>query len=364
MKRTLVSLVVLLSLVMSAACQPAATPTAAPKATSAATTAAATKAPAATSAATAAAATKAPAATSVAKTDFPTRPVTIIVPYPPGGMNDMYSRLIAPMLEKELGQPVVIENKVGAGGQVGWREGAKAKPDGYTISSINMPHMPAATLDKERKADFTTDDFIPFISQVLDPTTIAVKADAKWKSLKELIDDAKARPGQIRAGLVGYLNDDEIAYLQMAEAAGIEMRKVFFDGSGPAITALLGENVDVTFCTLGDNGPHAAAGKMRILAVLDEERAKLMPDVPTVKELGWPGVVQHSTRAYAVPKGTPPEVIAKLTSVFEKVMNSDDHNKRMAEAYNPVRILTGEQLAKFYADSVAIAKKWVDKVVR
>ncbi len=355
MKRTLVTLMITAGLVLAAACQPAATPTAAPKATSAATAAAATKAPAATSAAT----TAAPAA----KTDYPTRPVTIIVPYSTGGMSDMNARLVGPMLEKELGQPFVVENKPGAGGQVGWREVAKAKPDGYTIAAINLPHLPAATLDKERQADFTAEDLVPFITQVLDPTVISVKADSKYQTLQDVIDDAKARPNQLRAGIVGYLNDDEIGYLQLAEAAGIEMRKVFFDGSAPGMTALLGDNVDVQFQTLADNYAQWKAGKVRVLAVMDSERNSFMPDVPTAKELGY-DAHSASTRGYAVPKGTPPEVIAKLTAAFDKVMHTKAHDDTMFAAANPVKILKDAEVTKFYADSIAVAQKWVDKVVR
>ena len=118
---------------------------------------------------------------------------------------------------KAIGQPIVVLNKAGAGGQVGWTELAKQKPDGYYLGYISMPHMLSAVLDPERKSTFKAEDITPIISQALDPTTISVRPDSPWKTIKELVDDAKKRPGQITAGIVGYLQDDEIGYLQFAE---------------------------------------------------------------------------------------------------------------------------------------------------
>ena len=153
---------------------------------------------------------------------------------------------------------------------------------------INLPHLPSAILDPERKATFKGEDIVPIISQALDPTTVSVRPDSPWKTLKELIDDTKKRPSQITAGIVGYLQDDEIGYLQLAEAAGFQMRLVYFDGAAPAITALLGKHVDVLYCTVADLFNQWKAGRIRMLTIMDKERTKFYPDLPTTAELGFP----------------------------------------------------------------------------
>ena len=213
----------------------------------------------------------------------------------------MGARIVSAIAEKMFGQPVVVVNKGGAGGQLGWTELSKQKPDGYYLGYISMPHMLTAILDPERKSTFTAEDITPIISQALDPTTISVRPDS-WKTLKELIDDAKKRPGQITAGIVGYLQDDEIGYLQFAEGAGVKLRLVYFDGAAPAITALLGKHVDVLFCTVADNYNQYKAGKIRMLTIMDKERTKFYPELQTTAELGFPTVLSAATRGIGAPQ--------------------------------------------------------------
>jgi tripartite-type tricarboxylate transporter receptor subunit TctC len=343
--------------VLLAACQSTASPTPAATAKPAATTAAQ-----ATTAAPKPAATQ--AAPAAAKIDYPTKPITILVPFNAGGSSDVGARIIAPLLEKDLGQSIVIVNKPGAGGQLGWTDVATAKPDGYTIGAINLPHLPAVVVDPERKAVFKQEDIVPFISQALDPTVVSVLAESPWKTLKDLVDDAKKRPDVLRAGVVGILNDDEIGYLQLAEAAGISMRKVYYDGAAPAMAALLGGQVDVLFSTIGDNFVNYKAGKVRVLANMDKQRnTKFMPDVPTTAEAGYPQVISASTRGFAVPKGTPKEVVDKLTAAFKKAMESQDHMSKMEASGQPVLLISGAEFQKYYDASYAEAAKWV-KVLR
>ncbi|MCX5913483.1 MAG: tripartite tricarboxylate transporter substrate binding protein, partial [Deltaproteobacteria bacterium] len=260
------------------------------------------------------------------------------------------------------GQAVVVINKPGAGGQLGWTELAKAKPDGYYLGYINLPHLPSAILDPERKATFKAEDIVPLVSQALDPTTISVRPDSPWKTLKDLIDESKKMPGEIKAGIVGYLQDDEIGYLQFSEAAGVKLRLVYFDGAAPAITALLGKHVDVLFCTVGDNFNQWKAGKIRMLTIMDKERSKFYPDLPTTAELGFPGVISASTRGVAAPKGVPPPIMAKLQDVFKKAMESKEHIDKLESAGHPVKIMVGDEFVKYYWESVKVAQKWVDYV--
>ncbi len=293
--------------------------------------------------------------------DYPNKPITLQVPYPPGGSTDVGARIVAAIAEKMFGQPVVVINKGGAGGQLGWTELSKQKPDGYYLGMISMPHMLTAILDPERKSTFKAEDITPIISQALDPTTISVRPES-WKTLKELIDDAKKRPGQITAGIVGYLQDDEIGYLQFAEATGVKLRLVYFDGAAPAITALLGKHVDVLFCTVADNYNQYKAGKIRLLTIMDKERTKFYPELQTTAELGYPTVLSASTRGMGAPKGVPQPILKKIEDTFKKAMESKEHLDKLEAAAQPVKIMVGEEFNKYYWDSYKVAKKWVDYV--
>ncbi len=293
--------------------------------------------------------------------DYPNRPITLQVPFPPGGSTDVGARIVAAIAEKMFAQPVVVVNKGGAGGQLGWTELSRQKPDGYYLGMISMPHMLTAILDPERKSQFKAEDITPIISQALDPTTISVRPDS-WKTLKELVDDAKKRPGQITAGIVGYLQDDEIGYLQFAEGAGVKLRLVYFDGAAPAITALLGKHVDVLFCTVADNYNQYKAGKIRLLTIMDKERTKFYPELPTTAELGFPTVISAATRGIGAPKGVPQPILKKIEDTFKKAMESKEHLDKLEAAAQPVKIMTGEEFSKYYWDSYKVAKKWVDYV--
>jgi tripartite-type tricarboxylate transporter receptor subunit TctC len=294
--------------------------------------------------------------------DYPARPITLQIPYPAGGSTDVGGRIVAAIAEKQIGQPIVVLNKAGAGGQVGWTELARQKPDGYYLGYINLPHLLTTVLDPERKALFKAEDIVPIISQALDPTTISVRPDSPWKTLKDLIEEAKKRPGQIAAGIVGYLQDDEIGYLQFAEAAGVQMRMVYFDGAAPAITALLGKHVDVLFCTVGDNFTQWKAGRIRMLTIMDKERTKFYPDLPTTAELGFPTVLSAATRGIAAPKGVPVPIMKKLQDVFHKAMMTKEHIDMLENAGQPVKIMLGEEFGKYYRENLEVAKKWVDYV--
>jgi tripartite-type tricarboxylate transporter receptor subunit TctC len=294
--------------------------------------------------------------------DYPTRPINIIIPYAAGASSDVGARIVASIAEKPIGQPIVVVNKPGAGGQIGWTELARSKPDGYTLGGINLPHLLSAALDPERKSLYKAEDIVPIISQALDPTTISVRPDSPWKTLKELIDDAKKNPDQIKAGIVGFLQDDEIGYLQFAEAAGVKLRLVYFDGAAPAITALLGKNVDVLFCTVADNYNQWKAGRIRMLTIMDKERSKFYPDMPTTAELGFPTVISASTRGIAAPKGVPEPIMKKLEGVLKQAMMSKEHMDRLEGAGMPVKILVGKDFVDYYWESYKVAKKWVEYV--
>ena len=294
--------------------------------------------------------------------DYPTKPITLQVPYPAGGSTDVGARIVASIAEKMIGQPIVVVNKAGAGGQVGWTELARQKPDGYYLGYINLPHLLTAVLDPERKATFKAEDIVPMVSQALDPTTVSVRPDSPWKTLKDLIEECKKRPGQVAAGIVGYLQDDEIGYLQLAEAAGIKMRMVYFDGAAPAVTALLGKHVDALFCTVGDNFTQWKSGRIRMLTIMDKARSKFYPDLPTTAEGGYPTVLSASTRGVAGPKGIPEPIKNKIQDVIQKAMMTKEHMDKLESAGHPVKIMMGKEFVDYYWESYKVAQKWVDYV--
>jgi tripartite-type tricarboxylate transporter receptor subunit TctC len=287
---------------------------------------------------------------SVYAADYPTKPVTLMVPWPAGGSTDVGARILASIAEKKMGQPLVVINKVGAGSQVGLTELARAKPDGYYIGFVSLPALNTIIIDPERKALFDVDAFLPIINQVLDPGAIWVKADSPYKTLKDLIDDAKKRPGVIRASTTGILGDDHLAILMIEEAAKVKLRVVHFDGGAPQMAATLGGQVDVSFDNVGSITPRVRGGQVRVLAVMDKERSKFVPDAPTTVELGFPSVISSSTRGVMGPKGIPGPIVKKIQEVFLEAMKNPEHIEKMEKAGLAVKPLVGEEYVKYFRD--------------
>ncbi|MEK7216225.1 MAG: tripartite tricarboxylate transporter substrate binding protein [Chloroflexota bacterium] len=292
---------------------------------------------------------------------YPTKPVQLMVAYPAGGSTDVAARIFAAIAEKELGQPIVVINKAGAGGQVGWTEMARQKPEGYYIGFINLPALNTVILDPDRKALFGIDAFVPIINQVLDPGVIWVKADSSYKTLKELIEAARKSPNTIRTATTGILSDDHLAILMVEEAAaGAIFRIVHFDGGAPQMTAILGGHVDIAFDNVGSIVKRVKSGEVRALAVMDTQRSKFLPDVPTTVELGYPSVISSSTRGIAGPKGVPDAVVKKLQDTFKKAMENPEHVKKMEDAGLAIKVMLGEEYAKYYRELHAKAAKYTE----
>jgi tripartite-type tricarboxylate transporter receptor subunit TctC len=284
-----------------------------------------------------------------------------MVAFPAGGSTDIGARVVAAIAEKEIGQPIVVVNKGGAGGQVGWTEFVRQRPDGYYIGLINLPATNTVILDPERKAIFTEKDFTPIINQVLDPGVLWVKADSPYKTLKDLIEAAKKAPNTIRAATTGILSDDHLAILMTEEAApGATFRIVHLDGGASQFKEGMAGNIDVAFDNVGGIVPRVKSGEIRALAVTDDIRSKFLPDVPTMKELGYPTVISSSTRGIAAPKDTPAPIVAKLRDVLKKAMESPDHVKKLEDQGLAIKIMVGEEYAKYFADIHARAKKYTE----
>lgn len=346
------------SILVASACAPAApapAPTAAPTkaAAQAGTTAPAsapTKAPEATKPA-AAAPTTAPAA----KTSFPEKGKvgTMIIPFAAGGGADVQVRLMAPELEKALGISLSLVNKPGAGSQVGITDLAKSKPDGYTIGATNTPSGFMAYLDEERKSAYARKDLQPVANVAVDPSAVAVKADSPYKTLKDLVDASKAKPGELKAGTGGVMGAQHISTVVFEKAAGVQFAPVHFDGGAPALTALIGNHIDVTLCQVGEELPHVKAGNVRVLGVLDSKRSKFLPDVPTTEELGYK-VYADSSRGYSLPGGTPKDVVA----VWEKAI------KTAAESPEFVKKMEDQGIAMAWKGTAEYEKYWDEYVER
>jgi len=302
-----------------------------------------------------------PVASEAMAQDYPRRPVQMIVAFPAGGGTDVGARVLASIAEKEFGQPIMVVNKVGAGGQVGWTEAARARPDGYTIAFINLPGMNTIILDPERKAMFGIDSFVPLINQVVDAGIIWVKGDSPYRSLHDLLEAARKAPGKISACTTGILSDDHLAILMVNEAAKTDFRIVHFDGGAQQLTAILGGHVEVAFDNVGGGAvKRMQSGEVRVLAVMDKERSKFMPDVPTTTELGFPTVVSSSSRGVAVPKGTPPAVMKALEAAFAKAMANPEHIRKLEDVGLAVKVMVGEEYAKYYRDLHAQAAKYTE----
>ena len=299
--------------------------------------------------------------TATAQQDFPNKPIQLMVAFPPGGSTDIAARIVASIAEKALGQPIVVVNRGGAGGQIGWTELVRQKPDGYYIGFINLPATNTVILDPERRAIFNEKDFTPIINQVLDPGVIWVRADSPYKTVQDLVDAAKKSPGTIRAATTGILSDDHLAILMTEEAApGAKFRIVHLDGGATQFKEIMGGNVDVAFDNVGSIVKRVQSGEVRALLVLDDVRSKFMPNVPTSKEGRYPTVISSSTRGIAAPKGMPAPLVAKLQGVLKKAMEDPEHVKKLEDQGIAIKIMIGDEYEKYFAETHAKAKKYTE----
>ena len=280
---------------------------------------------------------------------YPSRPVTLVNPFPPGGAVDVVGRPFAAVLEPLLKQPVVIETKAGAAGAVGAQFAASAKPDGYTL----LAHLPSISgfeaVDRlfGRAPKFTRADFIPIARLTDGPMVLVVNDKQPYKTLKELVEDAKKRPNEIvfsSSGLYGALH---LPTALFTKAAGIQMRHLPTAGGGPALTAILGDNSQVLVTSIAAASAQMKAGKLRALACFSPKRAAGAPDVPTLKELGYDVEFSIWVGLFA-PKGTPEPVIAKLRAETKKAVEDEQFKKAILNIGDVVAFLDQPQFKTFW----------------
>lgn len=282
--------------------------------------------------------------------------IHILVGYAAGGASDAGARLLASGLEKELGTSVVVVNKPGAGSQIAYTELVRSKPDGYLIGKVIFPSVIGSYLDPARKAIYTKKDFQPLAVQVVDPGVIAVKAESPFKTLKDLINAAKAAPEKITITTTGLQTHEHFAVLKLQQVAKVKFAMVHFKGASPAITAVLGGKVDVSCDNVGDLLPHVKSGGMRILAVLDHQQNPFYPGVKTAEEQGYK-IYTASSRGYALPKGTPEEIVKILSEAIGRVIASDEHKKRMTDMGLTLRYMNPDQYSKYWDENEEMMKE-------
>ncbi|MBI5276364.1 MAG: tripartite tricarboxylate transporter substrate binding protein [Burkholderiales bacterium] len=272
-----------------------------------------------------------------AQAPYPTRPVTMIVPFPAGGLADIVARPVAEAMGRELGQPVVIENRGGAGGGIGMGVAAKAAPDGYTIlmalSSFSV--LPEADVLLGRSPMYTFGSLRPIARFTADPTVLAVRAEAPWKTVKEFVDFAKANPGKINYGSSGNYGTMHVPMEILSQVAGIKMTHVPFTGAGPAVVALLGGQIDAISTGPATVLQHVKAGKIRVLAHWGAARLDALPDVPTLKEAGFPAEYAQWSGLF-IPAATPEPVAQRLRAAARAAANDAKVKEVILNAGSPV----------------------------
>jgi tripartite-type tricarboxylate transporter receptor subunit TctC len=258
-----------------------------------------------------------------AQGDWPTRNVTMIVPFPPGGQADLAARPVAAALEKIFGRGVIVENRGGAGGGVGNAAAARAEPDGYTLlmTLSSLAVLPEADRLFERKPAYEVAQLAPVARVLADPTLLAIPADAPWKTLKDFVEDAKKRPGEIPYGSSGPYGTLHVSMEMFAAEAGIKLLHVPYRGAGPAVTALLAGQIKALASAPGVLKPQVDEGKLRVLANWGAERVPSFPELPTFKELGYADVEFYIWAGLFAPKGVPEPIVTRLRAAMRQAMS-------------------------------------------
>ncbi|MEY3739965.1 MAG: hypothetical protein RLZZ192_641 [Pseudomonadota bacterium] len=299
---------------------------------------------------------------SIAQTNsaFPNQSIRMVVPYPPGGPTDITARVVAAEMSKTIGQSVVIDNRPGASGMIGSEIVTKAAPDGYTLLANASIHVINPSVYPDMRFD-AIKDFTPITLLAQVPLVLVVPANSPIKSVKDLVEFAKANPGKVNFGSAGSASAQHLAGESFKIAAGIQMQHIPYKGSAPALTDLAGGQLQLMFDSMPSATPMINSGKLRAIAVTTTTRAKARPDLPTIAESGFPGFDISTWYAYWAPKGTPADIVEKLAaSAAQALKNPEVIAKYEAMGAEPV----GSSPAEFAAYVESEAKKWSDIVKR
>ena len=300
------------------------------------------------------------AATCATAQSWPTKPVTMIVPFPPGGSTDMIARAVLPKVQEITKGTFIVENKAGAGGAIGAVAAKGAKPDGYTIFVSSLgPFVIGPHLLKNSGYDPLKDfDYITVAVQA--PNILAVRADSQFKSLADVLAYMKANPEKMTYASAGNGTSDHLTAELFWQETGLKATHVPYKGGAPALTDLLGGQVDATFMNINTGIPHVRSGKPRALAITSTKRSPLLPDVPTMEELGYKGVTVYSWQAFAAPKGLPLDIRNKFRDAVVAALNDPTVKPRLLELGFEIVGNTPEQFTAFQAQEYARWKKVIE----
>nr|WP_316640833.1 tripartite tricarboxylate transporter substrate binding protein [uncultured Roseateles sp.] len=303
------------------------------------------------------------ATATFAQSDWPAKPITMIVPFPPGGVADTVARPVAEALSRELKQTVIVENRVGAGGALGMGVAARAPADGYTLlmtlSSISI--LPEADKILGRKPAYTLNQFRPIARFTADPTVLVVRADAPWNTLAEFIADAKKKPGTYNYGSSGNYGTMHVPMEMLKANAGFRMTHIPYTGAGPAVLALLSGQVDAVASGPASVVQQIKAGKLRPLAHWGDKPLLSLPEVPSLKQTG------HATSfaqwsALFVPTGTPDDVVAKLRAAAKKVAVNPAVVQTIVRAGSPIEYLDAPEFQTYWDADALLMTEAVRKI--
>jgi tripartite-type tricarboxylate transporter receptor subunit TctC len=301
---------------------------------------------------------------AAAEDNFPSKPIRLIIPYAPGGSSDPVGRLVASKLEKVLGQPIVIENRGGAGGTIGTAEVARAKPDGYTLAAGTASTHVTGPLSRKTTPYDPTEDFELITIYGVNPMTVTVSGKLPVKTLKELVDLAKAQPGKLSYGHTGVGGLNNVAGELLNQKAGIDILGIPYQGTGASVIDTLSGKVPVIMATLSSAiMEHHKSGALRILAVLDDKRSSMIPDVPTAAEAGVPGVIISNWYFLAAPKGTPKPVVDKLYEGLKTIMADPDFKDKMENSLIfgvPDKAIPPAEFEEFVKEQLKVLKPVVE----
>lgn len=289
---------------------------------------------------------------------YPERPIRMIVPYPPGGPTDIVARLAAVEMSKTIGQPIIVDNKPGASGMIGAEQVARAAPDGYTFLANASLQVINPHIYKEMRYD-SFNDFIP-ITQLADvPLVLVVPPDSPIKSLADLVDYGKKNPGALNFGSAGSASSQQLAGESFKTVAGIKMQHVPYKGSAPALTDLMGSQIQLMFDSMPSAMPFIKSGKLRAVAVTTQKRIAELPDVPTVAESGYPDFDISTWYGFWAPKGTPKDIVAKLSEHAALALKQP----KVAGQYASMGAIPVGSSPKVFAQYVSSeGKKWAEIV--
>jgi tripartite-type tricarboxylate transporter receptor subunit TctC len=306
------------------------------------------------------------AASVGAQEPYPTRPITIVVAFPPGGLADLTARPLAAALERILKQPVVVTNKPGAAGAVGNQYVATSKPDGYTLlmALVSVSTLPEVDKLFGRPHNYTIDQFVGIARINAEPSVITVRGDASWKSLQDVVEDAKRRPGQIVHTSSGLYGASHVPFAMFLQSAGITMRHLPTTGGGPMMNALLGGHAEIVASVPTLVAPHLPAGKVRLLGHTGLGRLPAFPEVPSLKELGYD--VEYAAWAGLVaPRATPPHILRIVGDAVRKAVKEPEVVTASQKLQTPIAYQDAEEFNAWWrkdAEKLAAVIKKIGKV--